>query len=135
MTSPSSPKRPDWLLESPVYSVPSLFPKKLWSRGKTDYRMNVVALFAETSRLALGVSCLFSSRFFPKKLWTRRKTDFRMNDVALFAETSRLALGVSCLFSSQDLSQGLSGRGVNLTTHVHMVSRLRMSGDMVLLFL
>jgi len=70
-----------------------------------------------------------------KRLWTCGKTDCRMNDVTLFAKTSRLALGVSCLRSSRVLSQGLSGRGVNLTTHVHIVPRLRMSGDMALLFL
>jgi hypothetical protein len=58
-----------------------------------------------------------------------------MNDVTLFAKTSRLALGVSCLMKTRVLSQGLSGRGVNLTTHVHIVTRLRKRGDMALLFL
>jgi hypothetical protein len=70
-----------------------------------------------------------------KRPWTCRKTDYRMNDVTLFVKTSRLALGVSYLISSRVLSQGLSGRDVNLTTHVHIVPRLRMIGNMALLFL
>ena len=69
-----------------------------------------------------------------KLVGERLRTDVVAGDISCFqmVRTVSEAHTTSCSVGTGFLSQGQSGRGVKLTTHVHLVAKLRMSGGVPL---